>query len=491
MRLFSAHLKLYIGIVTALGLVLLGAAFFAGPVQATPLALSLTVALAALIGLAGVYPIPISAKIKANVATAPAFAAVLLLSPGLATIAAVLGVTASELVQKRRLPYTAFNAATAALYVGGAALAYAAVKSEGSLYTWPSAVLAAALAAIVMYAVNRVAVVEAVALQQHKSAFRLWLAGWKQDAFQELALFSLGFAGAISIHLVTWSIMPLVLPVIIVYRAMARVVALSVKLEAQMAELRATQAQLVQTAKMASLGTLTAGLGHQINNPIFVIRGRAELLLEGADRHVKTEKAKQHIEVIHEMANRVARIVRCLLTSTRPSEDGCASADVNEALDTMLTLLESKIKAARARVVLNYQANLPLVPGDAIEIQEMLGNLIMNACDAMPQGGDLTITTRMGAQSVIVDIADTGVGIPEEDTANIFDPFFTTKEMSGGMGLGLYVVRNLAEKRGGTVEVESTVGRGTTFHVTMPTAEEFYNETRRQPANEDRVKARV
>lgn len=488
----SRHLKLYVGLVAAAGAVVMALSVWARPIQPAAATIALSVAFATLTGLAGIYPIPLSPKIKATVATAPAFAAVLLLSPGLATIAAAAGALSSELVHHRRFPYVLFNTATAAIYVGAAALAYSTLMSPGtSIYAWPSGILAAAAAAALIFVLNRALVTEAAALQRHENAFHLWLPEWKQDVTQEGALFSLGFAGAIAMHFVIWSIIPLVLPVAIIYKTMAKTVALSKRLEEQMAELRATQAQLVQAAKLASLGTLTAGLGHQINNPIFVIRGRTELLLEGADRHVKTEKAKQHIEVIHEMADRVARIVRCLLTSTRPSEDGRASADINDALETMLTLLESKTRAARVTVTRRYQENIPLVPGDAIEIQELLGNLIANACDAMSQGGELTITTRSNGQRVIVDIADTGVGIRPEHLGRIFDPFFTTKETSGGVGLGLYVVKNLAEKHGGSVEVESSAGIGTTFHVALPAAEMFYQGPGKQTHPHGKVKVRV
>ncbi|MDO8473538.1 MAG: HAMP domain-containing sensor histidine kinase, partial [Dehalococcoidia bacterium] len=173
------------------------------------------------------------------------------------------------------------------------------------------------------------------------------------------------------------------------------------------------------------------------------------------------------------MADRVARIVRCLLTSTRPSEDGKASTDVNDALETMLLLLDSKLSASRVHVVRNYHDNLPLVPGDSIEIQELFGNLISNACDAMPEGGYLRLTTTVENQSVVAEVSDTGTGITEADMAKVFDPFFTTKETSGGIGLGLYVVKNIAQKHGGKVEVRSQSGQGTTFRVAFPATDVY------------------
>ncbi|MBI2853398.1 MAG: HAMP domain-containing histidine kinase [Chloroflexi bacterium] len=466
----NGRLQLYVCVVLALGLGMLALGFLQLPAISVR-AIGLAACLALLIALAGAYPIPLSPKVKANVVTAPLFAAVVLLQPVVAMATAVVGVTASEIMLRRRPHNVLFNGAAAAIYAGAAAFAYVDINPSGRFFTWPYGIGGALAAAATVYLMNRAIVVIAAGVESGKSPFWLWRKGWKRDLAQEVALSSLGYAGALSVYVAPWSLVFLVAPVVVIYKAFAKVTALSCELENQMVQLKAAEAQLVQAAKMASLGTLTAGIGHQINNPIFVIKGRAELLLEGADRHIKSDKARQHVEVIREMADRVSRIVRCLLTSSKPSEDGSSYTDANDALESMLLLLESKVSKSRVVVNKDYQQPSPKVPGDPVEIQEMLGNLISNACDAMPGGGQLLLATRCAGRDVVIEVSDTGAGISETDLSRVFDPFFTTKETSGGTGLGLYVVKNIAQKHGGTVEVESQQGRGTTFRITLPVVE--------------------
>lgn len=470
MRGLSLPLRLYIFLVVALGAGLTGLALVIYPLGLSPLTAALAVALAGLVALAGAYPMPMSAKVKANVTTAPLFIAVLLLSPALAAITATLGVLVSGLFLKRKAHHLVFNTAATSVYVGGGALLLAALK-PGSFYGSSYGVASAIVAGITVYVLNRAVVAVAASMESRNNPVKLWLRTWRNDVAQELALMSLGIAGAVAVDIAPWSLAFLLLPVVVMYNAFSKVVALSSQLEVQMEQLKAAEAQLVQTAKMASLGTLAAGMGHQINNPAFVIRGRAELLLDGADRHLKTDKAKQHIEVIRDMGDRISRIVKCLLTSSRPSEDGSTCTDVNDALDRMALLLEDKLARSQVEVVRDYEADVPLVPGDPVEIQEMLGNLMTNACDAMSRGGHLRLKTRSMQDSVVIEIADTGTGISQYNIARIFDPFFTTKGEGNGMGLGLFVVKNIAQKHGGSVQVESQLGEGTMFSITLPMAD--------------------
>ncbi|MEW6034664.1 MAG: histidine kinase dimerization/phospho-acceptor domain-containing protein, partial [Chloroflexota bacterium] len=418
MRQLSAPLKIYVGSVMALGSGMFALSLLAQPLDFTARGLALTVAFAILIALAGAYPVPLSSKVKVNVVSAPLFAAVLLLHPALAALAAIVGVIASEAALRRPWLYLVFNTATASLYTAAAGLALWTLGPEpGAFFSTARGVSGATLAAIMIFAVNRAAVAGAAALETGKSPLWRWKPDWRADVAQELALLSVGFGGAVATFVAPWALLLFVIPVVIVQRAFSRVVTLSARLEQQMEQLKAAEAQLVQSAKMASLGTLVASIGHQVNNPIFAIRGRAELLLEGADKHLKTEKARQHVEVIRGMADRIARVVRCLLTPSRPSEDGVACTDVNDALEHAVTLLDSRISASRVRVTREYDERLPLVPGDAVEIQEMLGNLLLNSCEAMPDGGELRLATRTVDSSVIVEVADTGVGIPEDNLA--------------------------------------------------------------------------
>ncbi|MBI2854677.1 MAG: HAMP domain-containing histidine kinase [Chloroflexi bacterium] len=472
MRRKGWPLKLYMGVVVAAGVATLSYALVRHSIETNTVQLVLAVVLASLIALAAARPMSIARGVKANVLTAPLFAGVLLLPPVLAIASAAAGMTLSGLVLRRRLKYQLFNPAATALYTGLASLAFRMLNPGGiPFYSGITGLTASALAAAVVYLVNRTTVAIAAALEASKNPFHLWRQQWRGDLAQEVALTCLGFAGSLAISLSPWSVGLLIIPVVMVYMAFSRVVALSNELEARMTALKVAEAQLVQGAKMASLGTLVAGIGHQINNPIFAIKGRAELLLDGADKYLKTEVARENVETIRAMSERVANIARSMLAPARASEDGASCTDVVGALETIATLLDTRISTAMVTVIRDYQKPLPPVRGDAIEIQEMLGNLINNSCDAMAGGGTLTLRVKAAGSAVRVEVADTGAGIPESNLSKIFDPFFTTKQTSGGTGLGLYVVKTIAQKYGGTVDVKSEQGKGTTFYISLPIAD--------------------
>lgn len=238
-----------------------------------------------------------------------------------------------------------------------------------------------------------------------------------------------------------------------------------------MEQLKTTQAILIQAEKLASLGIMATGASHQINNPVFVMKGRAEMLLAGADRYLCSDKARKHVESIRDMSDRVSSIIGCMLAQSEPTEDGSPCTDVNEALERMLTLLESKVTKASVQVIRDYQEDLPLVSGEPVQVQEVFGNLISNACDAMPGGGTLRLKTRWSELEAVVEISDTGTGIPEADQKHLFEPFFTTKKAQGGTGLGLYLAKTIADRLGGSIQVISRVGQGTTFRILLPVGE--------------------
>jgi two-component system NtrC family sensor kinase len=256
--------------------------------------------------------------------------------------------------------------------------------------------------------------------------------------------------------------------------------ALNARVESQMQELKATQAQLVESARMASIGTMVAGIAHQINNPMFVIRGRAETLCEDADEHLKTQSARKSVQVIFEMADRVSRIVNSLMPNSPISEEGIAYTDVNEVVRNTLLLLESKLLKSRVEVNMALAEGLPPCMGDSCEIQEMLINLVDNACNAMPQGGKLMVTTRETDSGISIRVSDTGTGISPENLTRIFSPFFTTRKGSGGVGLGLYVSKHIAEKYNGSISVDSQVGTGTVFTLSLPSGALKTASVRRQ-----------
>jgi signal transduction histidine kinase len=239
------------------------------------------------------------------------------------------------------------------------------------------------------------------------------------------------------------------------------------KLLSVLDELSRTQAQLVHSEKLASLGVLAGGVAHEINNPLMVILGRTELMLmnEGL-----TEDTKQNLETICQETERIARIVEGLLTFARKSrQEKVETVDLNELLRRTLMLSEHQLTVGNVQVKKELVPELPEIQANPGQLQQVFMNLIINAHHAMPDGGELTVRTGIYPDDgVFVEIRDTGCGIPEGDVNRIFDPFFTTKEEGKGTGLGLAVSRNIVDNHGGEIAVESEPGASTTFRVLLP-----------------------
>jgi signal transduction histidine kinase len=239
------------------------------------------------------------------------------------------------------------------------------------------------------------------------------------------------------------------------------------KLLSVLDELGRTQAQLVHSEKLASLGVLAGGVAHEINNPLMVILGRTELML--MDDKV-SDDARKNLDTICHETERIARIVQNLLTFSRKSrQEKIESVDVNDVLERTLMLSEHQLTVGNTKVLKQFDPSVPHIDANAGQLQQVFMNLIINAHHAMPDGGELTIrTASVPDDRVVIEISDTGCGIDPDDVNRIFDPFFTTKEEGKGTGLGLAVSRNIVDNHGGDIGVQSTPGVGTTFRVVLP-----------------------
>ncbi|MFB3881619.1 MAG: sensor histidine kinase [Armatimonadota bacterium] len=239
------------------------------------------------------------------------------------------------------------------------------------------------------------------------------------------------------------------------------------KLLAVLDELGRTQAQLVHSEKLASLGVLAGGVAHEINNPLMVILGRTELMLMD---DATNADMKRNLDTIRNETERIARIVQNLLTFSRKSrQEKIERVNVNEVIERTLMLGEHQLTVGNVKVLKEMDPKLPEIDANAGQLQQVFMNLIINAHHAMPDGGELTIRTgSVPDDRVFVEISDTGVGITPEDINRIFDPFFTTKEEGKGTGLGLAVSRNIIDNHGGDIGVRSAIGVGTTFRVILP-----------------------
>ena len=239
------------------------------------------------------------------------------------------------------------------------------------------------------------------------------------------------------------------------------------KLLSVLDELGRTQAQLIHSEKLASLGVLAGGVAHEINNPLMVILGRTELML--MDQSLGAEPKKNLETVCHE-TERIGKIVQNLLAFSRKSrQEKIESVDVSDVLERTLTLSEHQLTVGNVKVNKQIDPDLPTIDANAGQLQQVFMNLIINAYHAMPDGGELTVrTASLPDDHVVIEIVDTGCGISPEDINRIFDPFFTTKEEGKGTGLGLAVSRNIIDSHGGDIGVQSTIGVGTTFRVVLP-----------------------
>lgn len=236
-------------------------------------------------------------------------------------------------------------------------------------------------------------------------------------------------------------------------------------LQERMEELKDTQAHLIQSAKMAAIGELAAGLAHELNTPLTSVMGFSELLLE---RAADDDPGRQKLEAIVRQSCRARDIVHSLLSFSRQAEFLQEPADLNLVMRETLMLVRRRLETRDIALEEQYASALPLVSLDVGRIRQVFLNLVNNALYVMPEGGTLAVRTARAKDGILVHIADTGEGIPPEDLSRIFEPFFTTKPVGQGTGLGLSVSLGIVQEHGGRIEVDSRVGKGSTFTVWLP-----------------------
>ncbi len=223
--------------------------------------------------------------------------------------------------------------------------------------------------------------------------------------------------------------------------------------------------QMSQTEKLTSLGLLAAGVAHEVNTPLAVISNYIQML---AKQMPEGDPRQSIIEKIVKQTFRASEIVNNLLNFSRTGAAEAADIDVNRVVEETLSLVAPPLKASHIQVVKQLGEPLPAVRGSANKLQQVFLNLFLNARDAMPSGGMLEVRTAAHNGSVEIEVADTGGGIAREHIHRIFDPFFTTKASGRGTGLGLSVSYGIIKEHAGKIDVRSTPGKGTSFHVEFP-----------------------
>ena len=246
------------------------------------------------------------------------------------------------------------------------------------------------------------------------------------------------------------------------------------RVEHKTRELKRAHEHALHTEKMASIGKMAAVLAHEINNPLSGILTYAKLLHKWIDSN---DGGKNHhrdicdsLDLIASESRRCGDLVKNLLTFSRTTPINLQPTNLNQVIDRALRLIQHQLDLGAIQVQPDLDTELPLVICDGAQIEQVLLALMMNALDAMPQGGNLWVTTKLSREDNVVRIVvrDDGCGIPPEILPRLFEPFLTTKETGRGVGLGLAISRSILERHNGDIEVQSEVGRGTTFTVTLP-----------------------
>ncbi len=223
---------------------------------------------------------------------------------------------------------------------------------------------------------------------------------------------------------------------------------------------------IVKSEKLASLGRLASGIAHEINNPLTGVLTYSSMLLED----LKDTDYADDLRVIRDETIRCREIVKGVLDFARETQIEKVKANINVIIDDCLLILSKHIAFQEIAIIRNFDQSLPEISVDVNQIRQVVNNLSVNAADAMPEGGTLSITTKMEGDPPMVSVrfADTGMGITDDNLGKIFDPFFTTKETGKGTGLGLAVTYGIVKRHNGIIDVKSSVGRGAEFIVKLP-----------------------
>ena len=243
----------------------------------------------------------------------------------------------------------------------------------------------------------------------------------------------------------------------------SRVADLEAQQQLMVERMTMAEAAMLQAARLAAVGQLAASIAHEINNPLYAARNCLYLLEQDLPAELRESS---YLTIARDELGRIAGIIERMRDFYRPLRGELAPCDLNRLLEETLTITSLNTRHIAIQVIFTPAPDLPPVVGSGDQLRQVLLNLLLNAVDAMPGGGTLTVRTLAGPKVALVEIQDTGVGIPEEIRAHLFEPFFTTKPT--GTGLGLSISAHIVTQHSGQIEVESQLGAGSTFRVALP-----------------------
>jgi signal transduction histidine kinase len=229
--------------------------------------------------------------------------------------------------------------------------------------------------------------------------------------------------------------------------------------------------QLIASGRLVSLGEITASMAHEFNNPLGIILGFTEDLLNST---TAGDLIQRPLQIINEEARRCKRIIQDLMDYSRPRATNLSTTKIEDVVSKTLSLVENRLYKQKIKLETRIAADLPRVRADYQQLEQVLVNFYLNAIDAMPRGGELSVSAEAGAADgkpfVILTVSDSGIGIEKDALPRIFQPFYTAKK-TRGLGLGLPICERIVKNHGGRIEVESTMGQGTTFRIFLPLTE--------------------
>jgi len=433
--------------------------YLVAPVSWTPSLAIATDAFAVLIMLAGLFPLPVGPRIKAGVTTAPLFLAAVVLPPGPAAVAAVVGSVGYNVVLRIRRPTLylswykyVFNTGETALSTGVASWLFHLLG--GNLTS-----LAVVVPVVSMYLLNTGLISLAAASQLGANPLKFWWQGTKENGLAEVSLFSFGYLGAVSYQKDPRILVALLIPIVIIYFAFSRLASANGKLEEALDKVKNLQGHLLQNAKLATVGALTLDLGHQVKNPLFITIGRLETL----QRRLPTEDPNRtKVDEALQAAWRVNELTDAFLSVARQQMTKLDLVLVlEEAVGMSTTSISKAVDVARA-----FSVEALTTQGHAILLREALSNLVNNAIEAVPTGGKVTVGLEASNSHATITVADNGPGISQAQMTKLFEPFNTSKQK--GMGLGLFSAKHIVEMHHGTIQVHSQAGKGTLIEIILP-----------------------
>jgi signal transduction histidine kinase len=248
-------------------------------------------------------------------------------------------------------------------------------------------------------------------------------------------------------------------------REIAQKIAIIIERKEAEANMRLLQEQIRHADRLASIGELTAGIAHELNNPLHNILGFAQLLIQNDSLN---EQAKLDVEKIIKAALNSREIIKKLMYFSRQMPQDFKNVNLNQVIRDTMCFIEPQCKNENISISFHLENDIPEIYADTLQLNQVIVDLVVNAIQAMPEGGTLTISTRTDNQSVLLKVEDNGTGISRKIIQHIFNPFFTTKAIGKGTGLGLSVVHGIVSAHKGTIHVHSKEGVGTKFEIRFP-----------------------